>query len=264
MTKLIRFSLNRTIPPTTPDTPEVRYGILEGEDVYETAGPAGDRKGARHSIGGIRLLPPCAPTKIMCVGRNYVEHAKELGNEVPAEPLIFMKPPSSLLETGGAVVYPRLSQRVDFEGELGVVIGARARHVKAADAMACVLGYTVVNDVTARDLQKKDGQWTRGKGFDTFCPVGPWVVPAGEVDLASMRVTTRLNGEVKQDGPVTDMIFPVADIIAYVTQFVTLEPGDLIATGTPPGVGPMQPGSLVEVEISGIGLLRNCVVTDRE
>lgn len=264
MTKLVRFSLNRAIPPTTPDTPEVRYGVLDGEDVYETAGPAGAKNGVRHSIGGIRLLPPCAPTKIMCVGRNYVEHAKELGNEVPTEPLIFMKPPSSLLEDGGTVVYPRLSQRVDFEGELGVVIGTRARHVKAADAMACVLGYTVVNDVTARDLQKKDGQWTRGKGFDTFCPVGPWVVPAGEVDLASVRVTTRLNGEVKQDGPVTDMIFPVADIIAYVTQFVTLEPGDLIATGTPPGVGPMQPGSLVEVEVAGIGLLRNSVVADRE
>jgi len=264
MTKLIRFTLNRRLPSTAADTPETFYGILEGETVFETAGLNGTRNGREHSIEGIRLLPPCAPTKIVCVGRNYVEHAKELGNEVPSEPLIFLKPPSSMLAAGEQVVYPGLSQRVDFEGELGVVIGTRARRVRREEAMSHVLGYTVVNDVTARDLQKKDGQWTRGKGFDTFCPVGPWVVPATEVNLATLRVTTRLNGEVKQDGPITDMIFPVADIIEYVTQFLTLEPGDLIATGTPPGVGPMQPGAVVEVEINGIGLLRNTVVAESE
>ena len=207
---------------------------------------------------------PVTPSKIVCVGRNYREHAAELGNDVPSAPLLFLKPPTAVIQDGEAIVMPRASARVDHEGEIGVVIGKPLRHVSADEAQRGISAIAAVNDVTARDLQKKDGQWTRGKGFDTFCPVGPWVVPAGEVDLASARVITRLNGEVKQDGPVTDMIFPVADIIAYVTQFVTLEPGDLIATGTPPGVGPMQPGSLVEVEVSGIGLLRNSVVADRE
>lgn len=262
MTRHIRFSLNQSMTSTTPDLPDVRYGVIEGDEVHETAGLAGPHNGVVHQRSLVRLLPPCIPSKIVCVGRNYVEHAKELGNEVPAEPLIFLKPPSSLLAAGEDIVYPRLSQRVDFEGGLGVVICNRARNVKKADAARYVFGYTIVNDVTARDLQKKDGQWTRGKGFDTFCPVGPWIVPAPEVDLAALRVITRLNGEVKQDGPVTDMIFPVADIIEYVTQFLTLEPGDLIATGTPPGVGPMQPGSIVEVEIPGIGVLKNSVVQE--
>jgi 2-keto-4-pentenoate hydratase/2-oxohepta-3-ene-1,7-dioic acid hydratase in catechol pathway len=259
MTRIVRFSLHKDLPPTAPDNAEVRYGQLEGEEIHErTPG------GFVHKLADVRLLPPCAPTKIVCVGRNYAEHARELGNEVPAEPLIFLKPPSSLLASGDEIVYPRLSQRVDFEGELGVVIGRQARRVSRADALEHVLGYTVVNDVTARDLQKKDGQWTRGKGFDTFCPVGPWMVPVNGVDLSSLRVRTRLDGVVKQDAPVTDMIFPVADIITYVTQFLTLEPGDLIATGTPPGVAPMQPGSLVEVEIEGIGVLRNSVVPESE
>lgn len=259
MTRIVRFSLDRSLPPTAPDTPQVRYGRLEDGRIHE-----GTPGGAVHNLADVRLLPPCAPTKIVCVGRNYEEHARELGNEVPTEPLIFLKPPSSLLASGDAILYPRLSRRVDFEGELGVVIGSRARRASRADAPTHVLGYTVVNDVTARDLQKKDGQWTRGKGFDTFCPVGPWMVPAAEVDLRSLRVRTRLDGVVKQDAPVTDMIFPVADIIAYVTQFLTLEPGDLIATGTPPGVGPMQPGSIVEVEIEGVGLLRNSVASEPE
>jgi 2-keto-4-pentenoate hydratase/2-oxohepta-3-ene-1,7-dioic acid hydratase in catechol pathway len=244
MTKHVRYTLNPESGPTTPDTNlSVRYGVF-GVDVPE----------------GARLLPPCWPSKIVCVGRNYAEHAKELGNEVPKEPLIFLKPPSSLAAHGDAIEYPALSQRVDFEGELGMVIGKRARRVKAAVAQDYILGYTCVNDVTARDLQKKDGQWTRGKGFDTFCAVGPWLVLRDEVDFPSLRVITRVDGEVKQDGSVQDMIFPVADIIEYVTQFMTLEPGDLIATGTPPGVGPMMPGSTVEVEVTGIGKLQNSVV----
>jgi 2-keto-4-pentenoate hydratase/2-oxohepta-3-ene-1,7-dioic acid hydratase in catechol pathway len=200
------------------------------------------------------------PSKIVCVGRNYVEHAKELGNEVPKEPLIFLKPPSSLIGNGEAIVYPSLSENVHFEGELGVIISKRAKHVKAADAHDYILGYTCVNDVTARDLQRKDGQWTRGKGFDTFCSVGPRVVPRDELDLSKVRVRTSLNGVVKQDAPVTDLIFPVDVIIEYVTQFMTLEPGDLIATGTPPGVGPMQPGDTVQVDIEGIGTLQNPVI----
>jgi 2-keto-4-pentenoate hydratase/2-oxohepta-3-ene-1,7-dioic acid hydratase in catechol pathway len=238
----IRYSLNRDILPTTPDTPEVRYGDAGSLDLKP-----------------IRLLPPCAPTKIVCVGRNYPEHARELGNEVPAEPLIFLKPPSSLIASGDAIVYPKLSTRVDYEGELGVIIGRRARHVSPEQAMDYVLGYTCVNDVTARDLQRKDGQWTRGKGFDTFCAAGPWMVPKGEFELETLRVVTRLDGTVKQDGSVRDMLFPVSAVIAYVTQFMTLEPGDLIATGTPPGVGPMEPGSIVRVEIERIGVLENTV-----
>src|SRR5450759_476170 len=193
----IRYSLNREILPTTPDTSEVNSGDASGVDLTK-----------------VRLLPPCAPTKIVCVGRNYAEHAKELGNAVPAEPLIFLKPPSSLIASGDSIFYPSLSQRVDYEGELGVVIGRRARHVSAGEAMDYVLGYTCVNDVTARDLQKKDGQWTRGKGFDTFCAVGPYLVTKDEIRLQDLRVRTTLDGEVKQDGFVRDMIFPVNAIIS--------------------------------------------------
>ena len=194
------------------------------------------------------------------MGRNYQEHARELGNEVPAEPLIFLKPPSSLIASGDAIVYPPLSQRVDFEGELGIVIGKRARGVARENALDHILGFTCVNDVTARDLQKKDGQWTRGKGFDTFCAVGPCLVPKDEVDFPSLRVRTLVDGEVKQDGSVLDMIFPPDVIISYISAFMTLEPGDLIATGTPPGVGPLEPGSTVRIEINGIGILENPVL----
>ncbi len=242
---IIRYSLNVNIPPTATDSdPDVRRGSLDSL-------PA-----------GARLLPPCAPSKIVCVGRNYAEHAKELGNEVPQEPLLFLKPPSSLIASGDAIVYPKLSQRVDFEGELGVVIGKRARNVKAADAGNFILGYTIVNDVTARDLQRKDGQFTRGKGFDTFCAVGPCIVPKEEADFGAFRIRTLVNGDVKQDGSVTEMIFSVDAIIAYITAVMTLEPGDLIATGTPPGVGPIEPGSKVRVEIAGIGVLENAVVAE--
>jgi 2-keto-4-pentenoate hydratase/2-oxohepta-3-ene-1,7-dioic acid hydratase in catechol pathway len=216
----------------------------------------------RYSPDGATLLPPCVPSKIVCVGRNYAEHAKELGNEVPAEPTIFLKPPSSLIASGGVIVYPRLSHRLDYEGELGVVIGQRARNVKSSHAAGYILGYTCVNDVTARDLQRKDGQWTRGKGFDTFCPVGPCIVPRDEVDLAGLRIRTFVDGEKKQDASIAEMIFSVNDIIAYVSGFMTLEPGDLIATGTPSGVGPLQPGSQVRIEIDGVGVLENTVVLE--
>ncbi|MGA3189100.1 MAG: fumarylacetoacetate hydrolase family protein [Bryobacteraceae bacterium] len=243
--KQIRYSLISSALPTTPDSPDVRYG------------PPADA-----ATPGIRLLPPCAPTKIVCVGRNYLEHARELGNEAPSEPLLFLKPPSSLIASGDAIVYPSLSQRVDFEGELGIVIGDRARNVPREEALDYVLGFTIVNDVTARDLQKKDGQWTRGKGFDTFCAVGPCLVSKDELDFASLRVRTLVDGEVKQDGSILDMIFPLDVIIAYITSFMTLEPGDLIATGTPPGVGPLTPGSIVRVEIDGIGVLENSVISE--
>src|SRR5271170_2827254 len=243
--KFARYTLNRSLAPWIGDDhPDVLHGDLGG--VPPNAW----------------LLPPCVPSKIVCVGRNYAEHAKELGNEVPAEPTIFLKPPSSLLGSGGVIVYPRLSQRLDYEGELGVVIGQRARNVKSSDAARYILGYTCVNDVTARDLQRKDGQWTRGKGFDTFCPVGPCIIPRDEVDLASLRVRTFVDGEKKQDASITEMMFSVDDIIAYVSGFMTLEPGDLIATGTPYGVGPLQPGSQVRIEIDGVGVLENTVVLE--
>lgn len=204
------------------------------------------------------------PTKIVCVGRNYVEHARELGNEVPKEPLIFLKPPSALIGNDDSIVYPRISENVHFEGELGVVIGRRARHVTKDDAFDYVRGYTCLNDVTARDIQRRDVQFTRGKGFDTFCSAGPRLVPPEEFALTNARITTRLDGVVKQDAPLTDMIFGVDTIIAFVSEFMTLEPGDLIATGTPPGVGPMMPGSVVEVEITGIGKLRNPITREGE
>ncbi len=243
--KRIRYSLNTRLDPTATDAnADVAY--LDTDQLPP----------------GARLLPPCSPSKIVCVGRNYAEHAKELGNEVPKEPLIFLKPPSSMIASGDAIVYPGLSQRVDFEGELGVVIGKRARNVPAADADRYVLGYTCVNDVTARDLQRKDGQWTRGKGFDTFCAVGPCLLLKEGADFTAMRVRTLVDGQVKQDGSVTEMLFSVNDIIAFISAFMTLEPGDLIATGTPPGVGPLEPGSRVQVEISQIGVLENHVVSE--
>src|SRR5467141_3081007 len=240
------------------------FGLLDDDTIHELDAPWSVRRGRAHALTEVQLLAPCAPSKILCVGRNYRDHAEELGNEVPAEPLIFLKPPSSLIASGDSIVYPALSQNVHYEGELGVIIGKRARHVPARSAEDYVFGYTCVNDVTARDLQRKDGQWTRGKGFDTFCPVGPWIVRREEVAFDDLRVRTLLDGEVKQDGSVRDMIFPVSAIIAFVTQFMTLEPGDLIATGTPSGVGPMQTGSTVSVEIDGIGVLQNRVVAAQE
>jgi len=243
--KIVRYTLNSSIPPWATDAyPDVRHAD------WSELPP------------GARLLPPCSPSKIVCVGRNYAEHAKEMGSEVPAEPTIFLKPPSSLIASGDAIVYPRLTQRLDYEGELGVVIGRRGRNLKSADAPGHILGYTPVNDVTARDLQRKDGQWTRGKGFDTFCPVGPYIVPAAEVDASRMRVRTFVDGEKKQDAATSEMIFSVNDIIAYISSFMTLEPGDLIATGTPSGVGPLQPGCKVRVEIEGVGVLENTVVLE--
>ena len=205
------------------------------------------------------LLPPVEPSKIVCVGRNYREHATELGNEVPAEPLLFFKPPSSLLAPGAAIRMPAQSSRVDFEGELAIVIGRQARALSGdTDLRPYIRGYTIVNDVTARDLQKTDGQWTRAKGFDTFCPCGPFV--SSETNpAAGVFVETKLNGERKQHGFTRDFIFPVPRLLVYITAAMTLEPGDLIPTGTPAGVGPMSAGDTVEVAIESLGILRNSV-----
>jgi 2-keto-4-pentenoate hydratase/2-oxohepta-3-ene-1,7-dioic acid hydratase in catechol pathway len=208
-------------------------------------------------LSAAKLLAPVTPSKIVCVGRNYRDHAKELGNEVPAEPLLFFKPPSSLLEPGGIVRMPRVAERVDFEGELALVIGRRVSKLPAdADWRAYVRGYTLANDVTARDLQKKDGQWTRAKGFDTFCPVGPFM--SDEVDPeAGLTLETRVNGDVRQQGSTKDFIFGIPALLRYITAAITLEVGDLVLTGTPAGVGPLKAGDRVDVSIDGLGVLSN-------
>ena len=198
------------------------------------------------------------PSKIVAVGRNYLAHARELGNEVPTEPLIFLKPTSAIVGDQDDVVYPKASLRVDHEAELAVVIGRRCKDVNEGDAFDYVRGYTCANDVTARDLQESDDQWTRAKGFDTFCPLGPQVVE--NLDPSSLRVVARVNGEVRQEGHTSDMLFGVPSLVAFISGVMTLEPGDVILTGTPPGVGPVQRGDLMEVEIEGIGVLRNRVV----
>jgi len=207
-----------------------------------------------------KLLAPVVPRKIVCIGRNYRDHAAELGSEVPKEPLLFLKAPSAVIAPEETIRIPEQSQRVDFEGELAVVIGRRASQIGSDEPVApYIRGYTIVNDVTARDLQKSDGQWSRAKGFDTFCPVGPLVTD--EIDLrAGVTVETRLNGELKQQGPTGDLIFSIDYLLRYITAAMTLYPGDLIPTGTPAGVGPMQPGDRVEVSISGIGTLSNPVI----
>jgi len=208
------------------------------------------------------LLAPVEPSKIICVGRNYREHAAELGHEIPTEPLIFFKPPSSLLAPGGTIVRPKASARTDYEGELGVVIGRRARRLRDdEDVRPYILGYTCVDDFTARDLQNKDSQWTRAKGFDTFCPVGP-LVADGLDPWAGVQVETRVNGGVRQSGNTRDFIFPLDVIIRYISHIMTLEPGDFIATGTPKGVSPVSAGDVVEISIEGIGGLRNPVADE--
>jgi len=219
------------------------------------------RRMDRIPLAEASLLPSVEPSKIVCVGRNYREHAAELGHEIPQEPLIFLKPPSSLLPPGGTILRPKVSGRTDYEGELGVVISRRCHQLSESDDVRpYILGYTCVNDFTARDLQDKDGQWTRAKGFDTFCPVGP--VVADGLDpwtAAGIQIETRVNGEVRQSGNTSDFIFPLDVVIRYISRIMTLEPGDLIATGTPKGVGPVVAGDTVEISIEGIGVLRNPV-----
>jgi 2-keto-4-pentenoate hydratase/2-oxohepta-3-ene-1,7-dioic acid hydratase in catechol pathway len=207
----------------------------------------------------VRVLAPVVPRKIVCIGRNYRDHAAELGNEVPKQPLLFLKPPSAVIAPDDEIRRPVQSERVDFEGELGVVIGKKAWQIGAdEDVRQYIRGYTIVNDVTARDLQKSDGQWSRAKGFDTFCPVGPLVTD--EIDpVAGIAVETRLNGEMKQQGNTQDLIFPIDALLRYITEAMTLYPGDLIPTGTPAGVASMKAGDRVEVSVEGIGTLGNPV-----
>lgn len=249
--KIVRFAL----------AGETRYGLVEEDVVYAIAGDvfgAFERGAQVSTLSEVQLLAPCTPTKIVALGLNYAAHAAEAHREVPDEPLIFLKPPSSIIGSGQTIIYPSISQRVGFEAELAAVIGRRARNVSADEALSCVLGYTCGNDVTARDLQRKDGQWTRSKSFDTFCPLGPWIVT--DVDPSDLAIESRVNGEVRQHSRTSDMIFAVAESIRCVAQVMTLEPGDVILTGTPAGVGLLQRGDRVEVEIEGIGVLENTVV----
>jgi 2-keto-4-pentenoate hydratase/2-oxohepta-3-ene-1,7-dioic acid hydratase in catechol pathway len=243
----------------------VRWGVLEPDDTVRAADgdPFGElRPGAVvGSLSEVRLRAPVTPSKIVCVGRNYADHAAEFGNPVPKEPLIFLKPPSSIVGPGDEVIYPSLSGRLDPEAELVVVIGRTGRRVSTDDAMSIVMGYTLGNDVTARDIQKSDPQWTRGKGFDTFCPLGPWLDT--EFDPTDVRVTCTVDGEIRQDGRTSDFIFDIPTLIAYVSAFARLEPGDVIMTGTPPGVRSVEVGNTITVAVEGLGELSNTVVADR-
>jgi 2-keto-4-pentenoate hydratase/2-oxohepta-3-ene-1,7-dioic acid hydratase in catechol pathway len=242
--------------------PEIRSGVIEGNEVHEVLGDLWGRReraGRSWQLNSVKLLPPSTPSKIVCIGRNYLEHAKEMNSEAPKEPLIFLKPPSSVIAPDEPIVMPGISKRVDYEGELAVIVGRRCRHLPRDENISpYVLGYTCLNDVTARDLQRLDVQFTRGKGFDTFCPFGPVIETS--LDLAGATVETFVNGTRKQLGHTAEMIFSVDVIIRFIARVMTLEPGDVIATGTPSGVGSLVAGDVVEVSVSGVGTLRNPVI----
>jgi 2-keto-4-pentenoate hydratase/2-oxohepta-3-ene-1,7-dioic acid hydratase in catechol pathway len=238
----------------------ISWGAYEEGGIAEFSGnPAcgAEKNGNHFQPSQIKLLAPIEPTKIVCVGLNYREHVKESqsADKVPDEPILFLKPPSALIGPGGKIIYPEMSQRVDYEAELGVVIGRECRNVAAVEAEDYIFGLTCVNDVTARDLQSKDVQWTRAKGFDTFCPVGPWVVD--RLNFEDLLVESYLNGDLKQSARTSTMVFPVPVLISFISKVMTLYPGDLIATGTPAGIGPMKIEDRIEIRIEGIGSLVN-------
>jgi 2-keto-4-pentenoate hydratase/2-oxohepta-3-ene-1,7-dioic acid hydratase in catechol pathway len=252
--RIIRYQIKNEIPS---------YGWVLEDKVGDIQGDLFGqyrRSEAEIPLASVRLLAPVQPTKIICIGRNYAEHAKEHNAEVPQAPLIFMKPPSAIINPGDRILLPLQSQQVEHEAELVVVIGKRCRNVTAEEAQNYILGYTVGNDVTARDLQKTDSQWTRSKGFDTFCPFGPWVDT--EFDPSDALVTCKVNGQPRQMASTRDMVFNVGKLAAFISSVMTLEPGDLIFTGTPAGVGPLKPGDTVEVEIEGLGKLSNPVAAE--
>jgi 2-keto-4-pentenoate hydratase/2-oxohepta-3-ene-1,7-dioic acid hydratase in catechol pathway len=235
--------------------------MVEGEFVrplqgtfFENPVPTGEDV----PLAQVRLLAPVIPSKVVAIGKNYLEHAEEMGGPVPEEPIIFLKPSTSVIGPDDPIPYPRISERVDHEGELAIVIGRLARRVKAEEAGKFILGYTCGNDVTARDLQLKDGQWSRAKGFDGFCPLGPWVET--QLDPTDVEVLCRVNGDVRQNARTSQLTFGPATLVEFITQVMTLLPGDVILTGTPAGVSPVQPGDKIEVDIEGIGVLANEVV----
>ena len=238
----------------------IATGVLEGDAVrplqgtfFESPMPTGELV----PIDDVFLLAPVLPSKVVAVGQNYAEHAREMGGRVPDEPLVFLKPSTSVIGPGDPIVHPPVGERMDYEGELAVVVGRLARRLSTEQAARAILGYTCGNDVTLRDLQAKDGQWTRAKGFDTSCPLGPWIET--EVDPAGLRLRTLVNGEVRQDARTSDLAFGPAEPVSFVSTFMTLLPGDVVLTGTPAGVGALAPGDRVEVEIEGIGTLANAV-----
>jgi 2-keto-4-pentenoate hydratase/2-oxohepta-3-ene-1,7-dioic acid hydratase in catechol pathway len=236
------------------------YGILDNEEVVELDGEGYLSLFSRRSVhraAEVRLLAPCVPTKIVAVGLNYRDHAKELDMAVPESPILFLKPPTAVIGPNDDILYPAMSRQVDYEGELGIVIRDRVSRVAPRDARRHILGYTCANDVTARDLQKQDGQWTRAKGFDTFCPVGPWIET--DLDPGDLAIETYLNGERRQSSRTSQFVISIDRLVSFISQVMTLEPGDLIITGTPAGIGPMKSGDEVEVRIEGIGSLRNRV-----
>jgi 2-keto-4-pentenoate hydratase/2-oxohepta-3-ene-1,7-dioic acid hydratase in catechol pathway len=236
------------------------YGVMDSEGIRGLAGTPFngiDITNQYHRSSDIRLLAPCTPSKIVALGVNYRSHGEEMSHRIPKEPLIFIKPSTAVIGTEDNIIYPETSQRVDYEGELGVVIKRAARNVSKEATGEYILGYTCVNDITARDLQARDKQWTRSKGFDTFCPVGPGIET--ELDPGDLLLETILNGEVKQQARTSQLIFPIDELVSFISHVMTLLPGDVIATGTASGVGPMQPGDIVEVRIEGIGTLRNYV-----
>jgi len=242
-----------------------RYGWLHDDKVGDIEGQLFGkykRLEATTSISDVKLLAPMLPSKILCIGRNYVEHAKEHGHEVPKIPIVFMKPPSSILDPGGTIILPPQSQQVEHEAELVVVIGKRGHNVTAENAKKYIFGYTVGNDVTARDIQNAESQWTRAKGFDTFCPFGPWVDT--EFNAADAVITCKVNGQPRQMASTRDVVYSVSTLIAFISSVMTLEPGDLLFTGTPAGVGPLKDGDVVVVEIEGLGVLRNPVKAEKQ
>ncbi len=238
-----------------------RWGVIHGDEIAELDSPPFARITAldiRYPVSRVKLLSPCAPSKVVAVGLNYRDHAAEMGLAIPGEPVIFLKPPTTVTGPDEAISYPAASVRVDYEAELGVVVKDRIRGITPREAPGHILGYTCANDVTARDLQKKDGQWTRAKSFDGFCPVGPWIETS--LDPADLLIQSYLNGELRQSSRTSQLIFKVNELVSFISGIMTLEPGDLIITGTPAGIGPMQPGDEVEVRIEGIGSLKNRVI----
>jgi 2-keto-4-pentenoate hydratase/2-oxohepta-3-ene-1,7-dioic acid hydratase in catechol pathway len=249
---------------------EPKYGVVETDDPDGLVGTVNvldsdplyrpvQFTGERLQLADVRLLAPVIPrSKVVCVGRNYAAHAAELGNDVPEQPMIFLKPNTSVIGPRDGIVYPEQTNDLHFEGELAIVIGRICRDLPRERADEVIFGYTIANDVTARDLQKTDGQWARAKGYDTFCPLGPWIQT--DLDASDVRVSTELNGETKQDGRTSQFIFDIPEVLAYITSFTTLLPGDVVLTGTPAGVGPMLPGDEVAISVEGIGTLTNKVI----
>lgn len=242
---------------------EVFYAVSDGDTIRRIIGTPYDEiklTDYQYPISSVKLLAPCEPSKIVAIGKNYHKHAMEMNEGEPTEPLLFLKPSTSVTADNEAVVYPSISKRLDYEGELGVVIGKKCRNVSAEDAYSYIFGYTCLNDITARDIQKSDPQWTRGKGFDTFCPIGPYIVTG--IDPSDLKIETRLNGKVVQSSRTSCMTHNIPKLIEYISRVMTLLPGDVIATGTPEGIGSMEIGDSVEVEIEGIGRLKNIIVSE--